>query len=182
MGDNMSVVDTVQYKGEDEKYEIRLALTTRSSSLKQQNGNMQFISDKVELRREKIRSLAFLLGALDDMHKEDFISIVKCDKDKKLEQLVLDNIQSISERYMMQPDFTIYNATIEAMTQMVFENKDAQDYLDGIVEKLCPKLYSKKDTCIQTTRRVIEYIANQAISPKNRKKAKEERCFVPVRK
>lgn len=82
MGDNMSVVDTVQYKGEDEKYEIRLALTTRSSSLKQQNGNMQFISDKVELRREKIRSLAFLLGALDDMHKEDFISIVKCDKDK----------------------------------------------------------------------------------------------------
>lgn len=35
MGDNMSVVDTVQYKGEDEKYEIRLALTTRSSSLKQ---------------------------------------------------------------------------------------------------------------------------------------------------
>lgn len=177
MGDNMSVVDTVQYKGEDEKYEIRLALTTRSSGLKQQNGNMQFISDKVELRREKIRSLAFLLGALDDMHKEDFISIVKCDKDKKLEQLVLDNIQSISERYMMQPDFTIYNATIEAMTQIVFENKDAQDYLDGIVEKLCPKLYSKKDTCIQTTRRVIEYIANQAISPKNRKKAKEERCF-----
>ena len=70
MGDNMSVVDTVQYKGEDEKYEIRLALTTRSSSLKQQNGNMQFISDKVELRREKIRSLAFLLGVLDDMPKK----------------------------------------------------------------------------------------------------------------
>ena len=171
----MSVVDTVQYKDEGERYEIRLALTGRNK--KEHNKKTQLVSDKIYHRKEKIRSLAFLLGALDNTHKDEFLSIVKCDKEGKLEQLVLRNVQSLSERYMMQSDITIYNATIEAVTQMVLENKEAQDCLNGVIESLCPRLYSRKNTCEQTIRQVMEYIASQAISTKNKRKIKGERYF-----
>ena len=159
----MSVIDTVRYRekgAKKEKYEIRIALTNYMEQ--EASKENELIINKLERHCEKIRSLSFLLAALDRDGKYEniFYEVMDaCDCETSLlEEHVLEYLSSCPERYMVPTSTSVFNATVESLTEMSLKNEAAQELLDKTVAKICPQFYKRGDTSEQIIERILEYV------------------------
>lgn len=96
------------------------------------------------MKKGKIRSLLFLVNVINKGYPDEFISLVEYDKTGFVDEYVHDQMMTSGGRYMISAEMAIYNATTEAVTQMILQDEKAQDFLDEILSDICPRFYSKK--------------------------------------
>jgi len=172
---NMSVFDIMECKNNQEKQEIRIAVNAWKQAAHPER--IEIIENKIDEKKEKIRSLLFLVNVINKGYPDEFISLVEYDKTGFVDEYVHDQMMTSGGRYMISAEMAIYNATTEAVTQMILQDEKAQDFLDEILSDICPRFYSKKNSETKTINLITEFLSKKASSAKNRRTSNSLKCF-----
>lgn len=129
------------------------------------------------LERTKVRSLFALLYALYCDYPDLFQQYLKLDKENYINNQVYCNLNDINGRYMTSAAMSILSATVEGAAALAYQNTEAREFLDQVVQKLCPEL------CLDAT---DEAVFNDAIhkyakkwtTSKNLTKMKNAHVFI----
>lgn len=170
---NMSVFDVMECKEKQENQKIRIAVNTWK-----QAGNpktLDIVEVKVNQKKEKIKSLLFLVNTINRRYSDAFMTLMAYDKAGVIDEYVHDKMMLSGGRYMIPAEVAIYNATTEAVTQMILQDQKAQDLLDDILSEICPQFYSKKNSEAQTIRLIVDFI--DKLSSKGKKVYNNQMCF-----
>lgn len=119
----MSVFDVMECgkdKVNEEHQEIRIIVNALDQ--KEQSKTLDIMKEQIHLKKERVKSLLFLVNAINKNHLREFSVLMEYDKDGIIEKYVSDKIKTFGGRYMDSSEKTIFKATTEAMTQMSLQN------------------------------------------------------------